>query len=610
MPVSHSPFALSSRARNVFVWGTWGLLFLIALAHVWKYSHDIPFTDDWTLMVPIVTGQQPATLTWLWHQHVQHRLPLPLLMLHAGQWIGVTDLRATFYFYVCAMGILAFVMIMVAKRLRGRISYADAFFPLVLMHLGRPDNLLMPIAYYYSVPLFLAGILLVVIVGWGTNLTLGSAVVAGICLVLLSLCGSGGLVCLPLPVLWLGYVGVHKLRSGQPNEVRCGSVILAFVLFALVVVGLYFHNFEFGTIEQIPGYSGQGDSVRTRLKRAVQILAAAPGVGGGAESWTRMWGMKEAEPWAEWMWKFSGLAVAALLLISAVLLIVTLWNQPRERSRALGLLLFVGFVVCYALLLGWERRNIRDYYSTFPALGLCCIYYVWGLYASSGAGSFAQVGLFAFVCAMFPLNTYNGLMSAWWSHTWIKEPMEQALRDGAPPYKIIRYHRDAFWWGVVPGDLHQLLTSMRDAGCGNFRYMGEDPPFREVPLSLTPTAVKGLTWDKGTARVSGEDDYLIFPVPERRLVAGVRITYIHSGDAGGGPALSAFRLFWKRSDQKEFPPDQSLSLPVPWLETGPEERTTETIWIDETIDQLRIHPDNKPCDFKILKIVLLVPAEK
>src|SRR5262249_8226624 len=163
------------------------------------------FTDDWFLMVPIITGQQPATLTWLWHQHVQHRLPLPLLMLHAGQWIGVTDLRAVFYFYVGAMGILALVMIMVAKRLRGRASYADAFFPLALMHLGRFDNLLNPIAFYYSVPLFLAGILLVVIVGWGTNLTLGRAVVAGVCLVFLSLCGSGGLVCLPLPVLWLGY---------------------------------------------------------------------------------------------------------------------------------------------------------------------------------------------------------------------------------------------------------------------------------------------------------------------------------------------------------------------------------------------------------------------
>jgi hypothetical protein len=149
------------------------------------------------------------------------------------------------------------------------------------------------------------------------------------------------------------------------------------------------------------------------------------------------------------------------------------------------------------------------------------------------------------------------------------------------------------------------MPNLRDAGCGNFRYMGEDPPFREIPLSLTPTDVKGLTWDKGTARVSEEDCYLVFPMPERKLVAGVRITYIHSGEPGVRPA---FRLFWKRSDQKEFPPDQSLSMPS--LETGPEEKTTETMWIDEAIDQLRIHPDDKPCTFKILKMVLIVPTEQ
>jgi hypothetical protein len=395
-----------------------------------------------------------------------------------------------------------------------------------------------------------------------------------------------------LPVLWLGYIGMHKWCSAQPNDVRCGTLILGFVLLALLVVGLYFRNFDYQTIEQIEGYSGHGDSVRVRLERAVQVLSIALGTGGTGRG----------------LWKLSGPAVAVLLLISAVLLVVALWNQPRERSRALGLLLFLGFVACYALLLGWERQMVaRGYYSTFPALGLCCIYYVWGLYASCSVGSFAQVVIFAVVCAMFPVNTYHGLNWAREHHNQRMEPTEQAMRAGVPPYKLIRFHRNT----LVPGGndtgdwLIPLVRSLRDAGCGNFRYMGEDPPFREVPMSLTPTAMKGLTWNEGNAHVSSEDDYLIFPVPERRLVAGVRITYIHSGNAGGRPA---FRLFWKRSDQNEFPTDQSLSMP--WLQTGPEERTTGTIWIDETIDQVRIHPDDKPCTFKILKMVLIVPGNQ
>jgi hypothetical protein len=595
VPISNSPAPISSRACNPFVWGTWALLFLSALTYVWKYSHDIPMVDDWYVTVPILTGQQPPTVTWLWQQSLQHRVPLPKLMLHAGQSIGVKDLRAQFYFYVCAMGIVAFGMIIVARRLRGRASYADAFFPLALMHLGREDCLLTgPACFYFAVPLVLAGILLLVIVGWGTQLTLGSALVAGVCLVLLPLSGSGGMVCVPLPVLWLGYVGIHKWRSAQPNDIRCGSLILAFVLFALLEVGLYFHNFVYDTVDLDRGSSWHGDSVGVRLERAVQVLAAALGNGGVTR-----------------FWKFSGPAVAALLLISAVLLVVTLWNQPRERSRALGLLLFVGFVACFAVLLGWQRGFVfKGYYGTFSALGLCCIYYVWGLYARSGVGSFAQLVLFALMCAIFPFNTVRGLRWAQQHHYQNMEPAEQAMRAGAPPYKIIRHHRGVFGAGGVldPGGnntgnwLFPLVRSLRDAGCGNFRYMGEDPPFQEVPLSQTPSAVKGLTWVEGTARVSEKDSYLLFPVSEPRRVAGVRITYVHSSDTGGKPA---FQLFWKRSDQKEFPPDQSLSMPC--LETGPEERTTETIWIDERIDQLRIHPDDKPCTFKILKMVLIVP---
>jgi hypothetical protein len=358
----------------------------------------------------------------------------------------------------------------------------------------------------------------------------------------------------------------------------------------LALAGLYFRNFVFGTTEEWIDYMApQTDSAGFRLTRGLQVLAIAFGLGG-----------------AETVWPFSGPTVAVLLLITAGLLIVTFWNQTRERQRVLGLLLFVGFVSCYALLVGWERQLcFVGYYGIIPALGLCCMYYVWGLYGSPRVGAFAQVVLFACVCAVFPFNTHNGLVYARDHHYRQMEPLEQALREGTPPYKIITYHRMALDNGYHnTGDyLIPLLRSLRESGCGNFRYMGEDPPFQEVPISLTPTAVKGLIWDKGTARVSAKDSYLIFPVPESRRVAGVRITYVHSSDTGGRPA---FQLFWKRSDQKEFPPDQSLFMP--WLETGPDEKTTGTIWIDQTIDQLRIHPDDKPCDFKILKVVLIVPA--
>src|SRR5213075_670183 len=35
---------------------------------------------------------------------------------------------------------------------------------------------------------------------------------------------------------------------------------------------------------------------------------------------------------------------------------------------------------------------------------------------------------------------------------------------------------------------------------------------------------------------------------------------------------------------------------------------TWTIWIDATIDQIRIRPDSAPCEFRLSRIELLVPA--
>jgi hypothetical protein len=41
LPLANARPSLSLRVQNLFVWGTWALLFLSALAYVWKYSYDV-----------------------------------------------------------------------------------------------------------------------------------------------------------------------------------------------------------------------------------------------------------------------------------------------------------------------------------------------------------------------------------------------------------------------------------------------------------------------------------------------------------------------------------------------------------------------------------------
>jgi hypothetical protein len=62
-------------------------------------------------------------------------------------------------------------------------------------------------------------------------------------------------------------------------------------------------------------------------------------------------------------------------------------------------------------------------------------------------------------------------------------------------------------------------------------------------------------------------------------------------------------MAWKRGDQAEFPEDQRYAL---WtLPTGAD-RTT-TVWVADAVKQVRIQPDNQPCEFRIAALVLLVP---
>jgi hypothetical protein len=86
----------ADRGSALFVWGIWILLFANALAFIRHYGCNVPCCDDWAL-VPAVTGNEPITLSYLWSQHNEHRIPLPrLVTLGLAQLTGF-DVRAAMY---------------------------------------------------------------------------------------------------------------------------------------------------------------------------------------------------------------------------------------------------------------------------------------------------------------------------------------------------------------------------------------------------------------------------------------------------------------------------------------------------------------------------------
>ena len=60
----------------LFVWGVWTVMSLLTLGFVLRFAFTLPFADEW-LWVPVLTGEKPFTVAWLWESDNHHRLFLP-----------------------------------------------------------------------------------------------------------------------------------------------------------------------------------------------------------------------------------------------------------------------------------------------------------------------------------------------------------------------------------------------------------------------------------------------------------------------------------------------------------------------------------------------------
>ena len=78
-----------------------------------------------------------------------------------------------------------------ARQLRGKASYFDAFFPLVLLNLGHHESLIFFVQLYFVLPavLFLTAVMIIARDSWANSSRI--AICMGLCIVLLPLNGGG-----------------------------------------------------------------------------------------------------------------------------------------------------------------------------------------------------------------------------------------------------------------------------------------------------------------------------------------------------------------------------------------------------------------------------------
>ncbi|MBX6315691.1 MAG: hypothetical protein IRY99_22665, partial [Isosphaeraceae bacterium] len=528
----------------LFVWGTWAVLLLAALALIARYGRNVPYWDDWGVL-PVMAGARPVTLAWLWAQHNDHRIPLAKLVFVALYRLSGGDLRAGMYLNVLAMGGLAGALLWAVRRLRGRWTYTDAVFPLALLHGGHAFNFLWSWQISYFIQVVLLGLVLVVIVLGVPRPMLGGSLLAGLGLVCLPV--SYGLPLVPFLVLWLGYAGWLHWRSSRPGRRPIALVLWGAMAAGLLLVGAYFIGFH--RRADLPPPDHLGGAVRTGLMFLVNgygSIANAPyplwqpsvamlglflsGLGVFVVEWYRsprdrsrtvglgmfLGGMSVLAVACGWSragygyWKPWAALIWGLFLTSIVVLAVEGCRSPRQRCRAVGLLMFLGGMVAQTAALGWCRSGygydagLQVRYPILVAPAFCCLYFALEVCGPRALTRPAQLLLFAPMLAAGLLSVRDGVEAGKLSKYY--DAFERDVRRGLPPYRLhARYYPILF----SPFDA-QYLPLLQRAGVSCLRDLRADPPFQEVPLALPPTALHQATWRAGTVFTTGADSYLEF----------------------------------------------------------------------------------------------------
>jgi hypothetical protein len=581
----------------LFVWGIWMLMFVAALAFVGKYGSNVPSWDGWD-MVPTLTGHQPVTVDWLWSQHNEHRVPLPRLILLGLHRITGINFRTPMFFNVLVTGALALAMILTAKRLRGgQISYTDAFFPLLLLHLGQAANLIWGWEVQFYASMALSGIVLLLMVQSGPRLRLRNVAIIGVCLILLPLCGANGLILVPPLALWLGYSAILHRRTGEPKAKRDSLLVLSLSLSALMLSAFYLVGWE-----RVP-YFGFGFGFWS-LTTAAKVLAL--GLGPGI---ARL----DIQLLPAAFWQIRCLVVLCFLLCSVAFLLLIVRSQPHERQRAVGLLSFLLAMGCFALVLGLGRNGFETRYVTLTLPIWCGVYFIWSIYGPPAWRVSGRLILLAFAIVVLWPNTHFGISYGSLMHSHLAS-FEKDMIAGVPSHRLVL----RYWQYLHPHQdiLNEYMPMLRQAGVGSFRFLQDSPPFRELSVPSIPQSLNHVRWENGTAYVTGSWDqsYMLFSIPQAEYVAGIRIKYSYWNEDHTLPFVF---LYWRDDEQKEFTKerygnysatgDHANWVSGTWGRTK-EPGSTVTFWVCDMVKDIRLHPDLRPGVFKLSELVLLVPT--
>jgi len=431
-------------ARAV-VLAAWAVCTASALLYAVRFGGRMPVMDDWE-MVPRLTGDSPVSFSWLWAQHNEHRIPLPRLV-YLGL-VGLTgDFRSGMILSVFLLSGAAAGSIAAMASLRGRVSLADAVFPLAILGLGQHKNLL----WCFQLQMVLSAALILAVLATIVRMPLRSdSRTAGLLFALLAaaiLCGGVGAAFSPPIVAWLAIAGVARSAGSDPAQRRGGLAMIAaaaglLALLASVLVG-------FDRPRVLPASGGLFAAGRTSVQFLGSGLAVAPR---------------------------SAFSVAAVAVggawLATIALLVRAGARGGDRPRALALLAFQLSMGSLALGIGFARSGLgaeaglESRYATIAMPAICGIAMAWSLHSGSVAGRVASSAILLFLAAAAVPNAREAIDFGTWWRSRMTELDLRVARGASPADLVERFGDDLY---PDPAILLRRMEMLRAARMGPFR---------------------------------------------------------------------------------------------------------------------------------------------
>lgn len=411
-PVEARP---SDRWASLAVWGILVAMTVVFLWHITRYGRNMPLSEDWN-MVPPLAGEEPSFWSWVWSQNNEHRLPVARLV-YLGLLEVTGDFRSGMVLNTLLVAALAAGLLVVVRRVRGRTSVVDAFFPILLLHLGHWSNLVWGWQLQFVfVAVLVVGLLLLLVQAAAPKAR--AVALIGLVVMLLPLGGGSALPMVPAAVAALAAVAWSPEASTRSRRIGVVASVVASGL-----VGFYFVNWEAAT--WFPDNPGPWPTLVTTVKALA--LGFGPGVSGSDRLAVGL--------------------VVAFLGSAVVLLLYGVRRGGTDRRRAFVLLLFLVGAGATALAVGYGRaalvptEGLADRYVLVTVPALLAAWMAWQLFGPARTRTFVQAGLLAVVVLLLPLNTARGY--EW--RDWYTEGMDAVERDlvaGASIDEMVERHSD------------------------------------------------------------------------------------------------------------------------------------------------------------------------